>query len=67
MMDDETKQYLDQMMVQINNQFERVLNRIDLLERDFANSKGFLIGDALIQGSRWFDLEARVTKLENKQ
>ncbi len=63
-MDEELRKYLDGMMAQINGQHERVLNRLTAIERDFSNTKGFLIGDALVLGSRWFDLEARVTKLE---
>ena len=32
-MDDETRRYLDAMMARINDQFERVLNRIGALEQ----------------------------------
>jgi hypothetical protein len=52
------------LMERLNNGEERILNRLTAIERDFHNTKGFLIGDALVSGSRWLDLEARVTKLE---
>jgi hypothetical protein len=52
------------LMARLNNSEERILNRLDALERDFTNTKGFLVGDSLTSGRRWFDLEARVTKLE---
>ena len=64
-MDDELRKYLDGMMAQINGQFERVLNRLTAVERDFQNTKNFLVGDALVSGGRWLDLEARVAKPEN--
>ena len=43
-MDDELRKYLDGMMAQINGQFERVLNRLTAVERDFQNTKNFLVG-----------------------
>jgi hypothetical protein len=70
-MDDELKRYLDAMqtrlMQQINDGQERILNRLSTLERDFVNTKDFLVGDSLVASRRWFDLEARVTKLERKE
>ena len=67
-MDEEMRRYLEAMegclMMRLNNSEERILNRLDALERDFTNTKGFLVGDSLTSGRRWFDLEARVTKLE---
>ena len=65
-MDDETRRYLDAMMARINDQFERVLNRIGALEQDFQNTKGFLVTDALVSSRHWLDLEARVANLEKK-
>ena len=67
-MDEEMRRYLEAMegclMMRLNNSEERILNRLDALERDFTNTKGFLVGDSLTSGRRWLDLEARVTKLE---
>jgi hypothetical protein len=65
-MDEELRNYLDGMMVRINDQFEHVLDRLGSLERDFVNTKEFLVGDALISGRRWFDSENRITKLEEE-
>jgi hypothetical protein len=68
-MDEELRGYLAAMegrlMARFNNSEERILNRLASVERDFQNSKNFLIGDALVSGGRWLDLEARVTKLED--
>jgi hypothetical protein len=69
-MDEELRRYLEAMesrlMARMNDNQERVIERLANLERDFTNSKGFLIEDALILGRRWADLEARITKLERK-
>jgi hypothetical protein len=81
-MDDELKRYLDAMqshlteqmdaletrlMQKINNGHERILDRLATLEKDFMNTKDFLVGDSLVASRRWFDLEARVSKLERKE
>ena len=70
-MDEELKRYLDDLradlMNQINDGSERVLNRLGSLEKDFTNTKDFLISDALVSGRRWLDLEDRVSKLEQKR
>jgi hypothetical protein len=67
-MDEEMRRYLEAMegrlMARLNNSEERVLNRLDALERNSTNTKGFLVGDALTNGRRWLDTEARVSKLE---
>jgi len=67
-MDEEMRRYLEAMegrlMARLNNGEERILNRLEALERDFTNTKGFLVGDSLTSGRRWLDLEARVSKLE---
>lgn len=55
----------DRLMARFNNSEERILNRLSSIERDFQNTKNFLVGDALVSGGRWLDLEARVTKLED--
>jgi hypothetical protein len=39
-MDEETKKYLDAMMVQINNQFERILDNLSTIRADTDNTKG---------------------------
>jgi uncharacterized protein (DUF1778 family) len=68
-MDEELRGYLEAMegrlTARMNDQHERVLNRLASIERDFQNTKDFLVGDALVSGRRWLDLEARVTKLED--
>jgi hypothetical protein len=53
------------LMERFNNSEERILNRLAAMEGDALNTKGFLLNDAVISGRRWFDLEARVTKLED--
>jgi hypothetical protein len=53
------------LMERFNNSEERILNRLAAMEGDALNTKGFLQNDAVISGRRWFDLEARVTKLED--
>ncbi len=78
-MDDELRGYLENMegrlaakveaseghlMARLNDSEERMLNRLTPIERDFDNTKGFLIDDALVSSGRWWDLEARVTRLE---
>ncbi|HME26393.1 MAG TPA: hypothetical protein VKI44_34560 [Acetobacteraceae bacterium] len=70
-MDDELKRYLDTMqtrlMQQINDGHERILDRFSTLEKDFMNTKDFIVGDSLVASRRWLDLEARVSKLERKE
>lgn len=63
-MDEELRAYLDAMRKEFNDAQERVLNRIAALEQDFQNTKGFLVGDALVGGRRWLDLDERVSRLE---
>jgi hypothetical protein len=55
------------LMARLNNSEERILNRLAAMEGDALNTKGFLLNDAVIAGRRWFDLEARVTKLEDRK
>jgi type II secretory pathway predicted ATPase ExeA len=66
-MDEETKAYLDAMMAQINNQFERVLDQMATLQTDFQNTKGFLLEDAIVLGRRALTIERRLTDLEKKK
>jgi hypothetical protein len=67
-MDEELRRYLETMesriMARISDTTERLIERMNGLERDFQNTKGFLIEDSLVLGRRWSDLERRVTKLE---
>jgi hypothetical protein len=67
-MDEELRQYLEAMearlTARVNDRHERLLNRLTAIERDFTNTKDFLVGDSLISGRRWLDLEAPVAKLE---
>jgi len=67
-MDDETKAFLEAMearlMARMNNQHERLINVITSLQNDFSNTKGFLIGDALVLGRRVRTVEDRLDDLE---
>lgn len=65
-MDDETKQAFAALLARMNEGFERTLNRLEALEKDFANTKGFLIGDSLVASRRWLDPEDRVAGLERQ-
>jgi hypothetical protein len=53
-------------MAKINDGFERVVNRLSSLERDFLNTKSFLVEDAVVSSRRWLDMDERVTKLERR-
>jgi hypothetical protein len=67
-MDDESKAFLVAMearlMARMNNQHERLINVVTALQNDFANTKGFLIGDALVMGRRMRSMEDRLDDLE---
>jgi len=67
-MDDDTKAFLEAMearlMARMNNQHERLINVITTLQNDFSNTKGFLIGDALVLGRRIRTVEDRLDDLE---
>ena len=53
------------MMELFNGQIERVLNRQTNLEHEFQHAKDFLVGDSLVAGRRWLDMDARLTRLED--
>lgn len=61
-MDDETKAYLDAMMVQINNQFDRLLDRSKAIRADTHTTQGHVL--YRLQGN--LTLSQRVTKLEDE-
>ena len=74
-MDEELRAYLDEidrravarseaLMRQLNDQYEKLLNTITALRRDFTNTKGFLIEDALVLGERLNAVERRLDRLE---
>lgn len=63
-MTEEERQYFGGLLGQVNDNIERVLERMGSLERDFQNTKEFLVGDALISGRQRLDMETRITKLE---
>ncbi len=63
-MDDELRAYLDAMRSEFNDAQERLLNRMASLEQHFQNTKGFLVGDAIVSGRRWLDLDERANRLE---
>ncbi len=76
-MDEETRAYLqalearlvagqDRLMERLNTQSERLLNRVEGLERSFESARGFLLEDAVSAGRRWLDLEARVSEIERR-
>ena len=75
--DDELKAYLDASFAalrgevtdarrEFNDAQEKILNRLNGLEGDFQNIKGFLINDAAVSSKRWFELEQRVSDLERR-
>lgn len=49
----------------INGQIERVLNRQTNLEHEFQHAKDFRVGDALVAGRGWLDMDARLTRRED--
>ena len=74
-MDEEMRAYLDAQFASINQKLdaaraefndaqERILNRLNALEQDFHNTKGFLVSDAVVSGRRWFDHEERLGRIE---
>lgn len=65
-MDDDTRKAFADLMALMNNQHERLIERINSLARDFENTKGFLIGDALVIGRRVSGVEKRLDDLEGK-
>jgi uncharacterized protein Yka (UPF0111/DUF47 family) len=65
-MDEETKAAFDSLMARMNDQFERLLDAMTSLRADFANTKGFLIKDSLVLGSRITNVEDRLDDLERK-
>jgi hypothetical protein len=50
----------------MNNQHERLLDRLNSLARDFQTTKGFLIEDALTLGRRISNVENRLDDLDKK-
>jgi hypothetical protein len=52
------------LVAQVNTKLEQILNRLTGLEQDFQNTKGFLVGDAVVSSRRWLDLDERVSRLE---
>lgn len=63
-MDEELRAYLDHMLLQINDQFERVLERITTMGADLRNTKSFLLEDAIVLGRRVTSIEERLDRLE---
>jgi len=66
-MEDELKAYLDEMRREINDGQERRLNRLASLEQVLMNTKGFLVGDAIISGRRWLDVDECAGRVEPDQ
>jgi hypothetical protein len=52
---------------ELHRQLARILDRLGSLERDFTNTKDFLVTDAQVGSRRWLDLEARITALEGRK
>jgi hypothetical protein len=46
------------LMEQVNDQIERVLNHQSNLGHEFQHARDFLVGDALVAGRRWLDMDA---------
>lgn len=61
-MDDETKAYLDTMMVQINAGFDRILDRLEAMRGDLDTSRGHVLYG--LQEN--LTLSQRITKLEEE-
>jgi hypothetical protein len=61
-MDEETKAYLDGMMAQINNQFDRVLDKMSAIRQDVETLHGHVIFG--LQNN--LTLGQRITKLEDE-
>ena len=51
----------------MNNQYERLINDVGSMRRDFTTTKGFLREDAATRSRQWLDLEERVSKLERSR
>ena len=65
-MDEELKAYLDGMMTQINDKFERTIDQITALRADFQNTRGFLLEDSIIAGRRMMSVEDRLAAIEKR-
>jgi hypothetical protein len=63
-MDDETRKAFAELMALMNKQHERLIEQIGSLTRDFHNTKGFLIEDALTLGRRMSNIENRLDDLD---
>ena len=59
-MDEETRQYLAEMMMQINNGFEKILDRMEAMRQDVDNVRGHMLYG--LQEN--LTLSQRITKLE---
>jgi hypothetical protein len=60
-MDEETRAYLDRMMTEINNGFERLLDRMSNIRADTDDTRGHVL-----YGLREnLTLSERITRLEN--
>ena len=70
-MDDETKALLlaieARLVARMNDQHERLIDAMTSLRSDFDNTKGFLIGDALVLGRRLRGIEDRLDDLEKRR
>lgn len=61
-MDEETKAYLDAMMLQINNGFDRILDRLEAIRADTDTTQGHVLYG--LQGN--LTLSQRISKLEEE-
>lgn len=61
-MDEETKAYLDSMMAQINNQFDRILDAMKAVREDTDNTRAHVLYG--LQEN--LTLSQRITKLEEE-
>lgn len=59
-MDEDTRAAFADLRKLMNDQHERLLNQMHSLNRDFLNTKGFLIDDALTLGRRITGIEDRL-------
>lgn len=66
-MDDATRAAFADLRKLMTDQHERLLNQMNSLDRNFLNTKSFLIDDALTLGRRIAGIEDRLDGLENHQ
>jgi hypothetical protein len=57
----------ERLLTRFNDGQESLLNRLNSLEADFQNTKGFLVDDAIVSGRRWFEVDRRLSRVERNK